>query len=303
MTRARRTGATAGLLLALLVLPTVTADATPVVERLGRHCAAAAGDRSMTRPGARARRPACCCSCFALLTVLVAVRHGAPLPGDLALHRWPLDHRPPVAVATARAVTATGTGALPYVLAVVAGLIAGRGTKRRWYAAAGALAVLALGQAVRYGLMAAVARPAPGRPRLGDHGVRSLLPLGAHHHERAHGRTARLGGADPLRPSAARTTVALLLLWAAAVGLSRIYLGVHWASDVLGGWLFASLWLCLAALATAPSDRARATEPNRRSPRPTRMNPWNPGTKRTSGPRVGAHRPTSAHRRPAHSRG
>ncbi|MYV94895.1 hypothetical protein GT350_32470, partial [Streptomyces sp. SID1034] len=26
------------------------------------------------------------------LTVLVVVRHGAPLPGDLALHRWPLDH-------------------------------------------------------------------------------------------------------------------------------------------------------------------------------------------------------------------
>ncbi len=45
-------------------------------------------------------------SLFVLLTVVVAVRHGAPLPGDRAVHRWPLDHRPPVAVATT--VSSTG---------------------------------------------------------------------------------------------------------------------------------------------------------------------------------------------------
>lgn len=35
-----------------------------------------------------------------------------------------------------------------------------------------------------------------------------------------------------------------LLLWAIAVGLSRIYLQVHYPSDVIGGALLALLWVC-----------------------------------------------------------
>ncbi|TRZ54430.1 phosphatase PAP2 family protein [bacterium] len=38
----------------------------------------------------------------------------------------------------------------------------------------------------------------------------------------------------------------LLFLLIAAIGISRIYLGVHWASDILGGYLFGTLWLILA---------------------------------------------------------
>jgi undecaprenyl-diphosphatase len=40
-----------------------------------------------------------------------------------------------------------------------------------------------------------------------------------------------------LHPKARRATIAAAILLIAAIGFSRIYLGVHWPSDVLGGYL------------------------------------------------------------------
>ncbi|MFF1819690.1 phosphatase PAP2 family protein [Kribbella sp. NPDC058245] len=61
---------------------------------------------------------------------------------------------------------------------------------------------------------------------------------------------------------------ALALLLSAAVGLSRVYLGYHWATDVLAGWTLALTWLALLAtvlgvirLWREPSDASRTRQP------------------------------------------
>jgi undecaprenyl-diphosphatase len=53
-----------------------------------------------------------------------------------------------------------------------------------------------------------------------------------------------------------RRAVAAALLLTFLVGISRLMLGVHWPSDVIGGWTFGALWLLAVLWA---GERLRAT--------------------------------------------
>jgi undecaprenyl-diphosphatase len=51
-------------------------------------------------------------------------------------------------------------------------------------------------------------------------------------------------------PWAAKSAgLAIALTIVVLVGLSRVYLGVHWASDIAGGWSAGAVWLAAAVVA------------------------------------------------------
>jgi undecaprenyl-diphosphatase len=61
-----------------------------------------------------------------------------------------------------------------------------------------------------------------------------------------------------------RSAVAFAILLALLIGTSRVMLGVHWPSDVIGGWAFGLLWVLISfplavRLARSPSSSGGST--------------------------------------------
>ncbi|HEY2159811.1 MAG TPA: phosphatase PAP2 family protein [Solirubrobacteraceae bacterium] len=54
-------------------------------------------------------------------------------------------------------------------------------------------------------------------------------------------------------PRARGAVLALAVVLAAGVGCSRVYLGVHWTTDVLAGWLIGAAWIAIVLRLTRPA--------------------------------------------------
>ena len=182
------------------------------------------------------------------LLAMVELRHGRPLPADLAIHRWAVRHRPDPLRESAALITATGTGVVPYALAMVAGIIAGSGPYGRVLMVVRTVAVLLVVQLLRLALVTAVGRPRPPVADWAVHVTGFAFPSG-HTVTSATAAGILIWAACPRLHGVVRTVfVACVTTWAVAVGLSRVYLGVHWPTDVVGGWSFAAVLLGSAVL-------------------------------------------------------
>jgi undecaprenyl-diphosphatase len=204
---------------------------------------------------------------FAALTAAILGQDPAVQGIDDRVNGWVVANRATWSVSLARVVTWGGSTAfvLPALL-VVGAISLPRGRAPRDRLGAGLLLAAVGGAGVYVGLAinAWVGRP---RPPIEDWaGV-----AGGPSYPSGHTTTGTLLAvlcAWALRDRAAPRR-AQVLLWsgavvvAVAVGWSRVWLGVHWPSDVAGGTLYGVAWsaVCLSALTRGRARRLGAQRP------------------------------------------
>lgn len=180
---------------------------------------------------------------------------------DLPVVRYLAEHRTAWLTTTMQDVTWLGSTVVLVPLVVIVGFWS-RSRCRSW--AVFAQLALSLGAAIAlYNLI----KPLVGRPR---HHVGQLVSTATGYAFPPGHATQTAAVAVTLAAIAAATTGAWsrkVAIWSAAalacllIGFSRLYLGVHWPTDVLAGYALGALWAAMCSLAIR-HPRAEPTEAN-----------------------------------------
>ena len=163
---------------------------------------------------------------------------------DRSITSWFVDHRASWLTTVARALSTIGSQKVLIPLVAVVAIVL---VVRRALKPAVLLVVLWAGALELYTL----AKHFVGRPRPPMHlwltsVTSTAFPSG--HATQSLSTYAALALVSAAVVSAARRpALAIAAVIAAGVGCSRVYLGVHWATDVLAGWLAAACWVALVA--------------------------------------------------------
>jgi len=130
---------------------------------------------------------------------------------------------------------------------------------RRWFAAVVIWVSLAGNSLILWAIKSVVARPRPDQ-------VQALLPASGYSFPSGHTFSSLafygllglmlllLSFRSGLLRSAAALGIAAI---SSLVGLSRVYVGAHWPTDVLGGWLLGIAWLSLLGLLIVRGGRTQ----------------------------------------------
>ena len=154
-----------------------------------------------------------------------------------------------------------------FVATVVAFLLLQRKAHAALLLLAAVGGALALSLLLKHGYV----RPRPDLVPHGSHVMTSSFPSG---HSMLSAATYLTSGALLARVVPRRRLKALAILVAAAigglVGVSRVYLGVHWPTDVLAGWTLGAAWASLCWLLARFLQREGKVESDAQAPEAAR---------------------------------
>jgi undecaprenyl-diphosphatase len=197
---------------------------------------------------------------FSVLTIPILL--GANWPGEWVVVQWALSTRSPAWTRWMQTVTFFGSSAvgLGVSMGCSAALLAHyrRLNRQVWLPL-----VAMLGSApINFGLRYLCGRVRPGVAYIPHHLPELSHPFQRWSYPAGHTMTATICYGlvayflIRARPRWRAWVLSLLGVGLAVMGFSRVYLGVHWPTDVLAGYLVGGAWLsfCIALLGSHPAD-------------------------------------------------